>query len=443
MYSFDPETFASRRRRLMDRIGEEAVAVFVANPEATRSNDTDYPYRPSSDILYLTGYREPQAVLVIAPGHDQGEFVLFVRDRDPDKEQWEGRRSGPEGAQVDYGAHAAFTVDELDDKLPEFLEGRQKLYYTLGQNAAFDRRITDWLKSLRHRRNKPSGAPGTLIDARDVLHEMRLRKTPEEVALLRRAVELTAEAHVLAMKHCQPGMHEYELQALIEYHFRKNGAEFPAYSSIVGSGPNATILHYTENRDVIEDDHVVLIDAGAELGFYAGDITRSFPASGSFTPAQRDVYQAVLDAQLAVLDSVEPGIPYNELQDCAVRHLTESMVDLGLMTGSVDELIEEEVYKKYYPHNVGHWLGIDVHDVGPYHDTEGSWRPLEPNMVLTIEPGLYIPEDDEDAPAELRGVGVRIEDDVLVTESGHENLSASCPKAADEIEALVGSQPAD
>jgi Xaa-Pro aminopeptidase len=439
MYSFSPETFADRRRELMERIGPDGVAILVANPERTRSHDTAYPYRPSSDILYLSGFREPQTVLVLAPGHDDGEFVMFVRDRDPDKEQWEGRRAGVEGAKADYGADAAFAVDELDEKLPAFLEERDALYYTLGQSGEFDKRITRWINKLRHRRSKPSGAPGALIDARDLLHEMRVRKSPEELGLIRRAADITAEAHVLAMQHCKPGIAEYELQALIEYHFRKHGAEFPAYTSIVGAGDNATILHYVENRDVIGEGDVVLIDAGCEFGFYAADITRSFPASGTFSPAQRDLYQAVLDAQLAVIDRIAPNVAYNELQDTAIRHLTQSMVDLKLLDGSVDELIEEETYKKYYPHNIGHWLGIDVHDVGPYHNTEGSWRALEPDMVLTIEPGIYVPESDEDAPEGLRGVGVRIEDDILVTEQGYENLSSACPKAADEIEALVGS----
>lgn len=439
MYSFSPETFAARRRDFMERIGPDGVAILVANPESTRSHDTNYPYRPSSDILYLSGFREPQTVLVIAPGHDEGEFVMFVRDRDPSKEQWEGRRAGPDGAKETYGADAAYTVDEIDEKLPAFLEERERLYYTLGRNGQFDKRVTGYINSLRHRRSKPSGAPGALIDARDILHDMRVRKNPEEIELIRRAVDVTSEAHVLAMKHCRPGINEYELQALIEYHFRKNGAEFPAYTSIVGAGDNATILHYVENRDTIEDGEVVLIDAGCELGFYAADLTRSFPASGKFTPAQRDLYEAVLDCQLAVIDAIAPGLAYNELQDLAVRKLTEAMIDLKLLDGSADELIEEKAYKKYYPHNIGHWLGIDVHDVGPYHDTEGSWRPLEPNMVLTIEPGLYVPEGDEDAPEALRGVGVRIEDDILVTDDGYENLSRACPKAADEVEALVGS----
>lgn len=438
MYSFSPEHFAHRRRRLIERIGDDAVAVFVGGPEATRSHDTSYPYRPASDVLYLTGFREPQAVVVIAPGHDEGDFAMFVRKRDEEAEMWDGRRAGPEGAVADWGADVAYALDELDDKLPGFLKGRQTLYYTLGARPEFDERVTRWMNELRHRRREPSAAPAALRDARDVLHELRLRKTAEEIEVMRQAVRISGEAHVLAMRHCKPGMHEYELQALIEYHFRKNGAEFPAYTTIVGSGANATVLHYVENRGVIGADDVVLVDAGAEFGFYAGDITRSFPASGRFTGAQRDVYQAVLDCQEALVDMIAPGVIYNELQDTAVRLLSEAMVELGLIDASVDQVIDEELYKGFYPHSVGHWLGIDVHDVGPYYTDAGDWRPLEPGMVLTIEPGLYIRQQAEGVPDAMRGVGVRIEDDILVTEDGYENLSHDCPKQADEIEALVG-----
>jgi Xaa-Pro aminopeptidase len=439
MYSLSPEHFENRRREFMSRIGDQGVAIFVANPHQSRSADTEYQYRPSSDVLYLSGFREPEAVIVLAPDHEDGEFVMFVRDRDEEAELWNGRRAGPEGAQNTYGADAAFAIEELDDKLPEFLEHRDTLYYTFGRNDDFDQKVIGWMKSLRHRRGKPPAAPAAIVDARDVVNDMRVIKTSEEIERMRASVDLTVEAHILAMQNCTPGIKEYELQALIEYHFRKNGAEYPAYESIVGSGNNATVLHYTDNRDTIESGDVVLIDAGAELEFYAGDITRSFPASGEFTPAQKDVYQAVLDAEIAAIDDVEPGLPYNELQDRTVRRLTQSMIDLGLLDGSVDELIDQEEYKRYYPHKIGHWLGIDVHDVGPYYDDDQNWRALEPGMVLTIEPGIYIPESDESAPEELRGLGIRIEDDILVTADGCENLSKACPKTIDEVEALVGS----
>lgn len=439
MYSLSPEHFENRRREFNRRIGESGVAIFVANPHQSRSADTAYQYRPSSDILYLSGFREPEALIVLAPSHEEGDFIMFVRDRDEEAELWNGLRAGPGGACEQYGADAAYPLSELDEKLPEFLEHRDTLYYTFGQDPEFDDKVTGWMKSLRHRRGKPPAAPAAIVDARDVVNDMRVVKTADEIERMRASVELTAEAHVLAMENCQPGIKEYELQALIEYHFRRNGAEYPAYESIVGSGNNATVLHYTENRKTIEDGDVILIDAGAELEFYAGDITRSFPASGTFTPAQRDVYQAVLDAEIAAIDDVEPGIPYNELQERTVRRLTQSMIDLGLLDGSIDELIENEDYKTYYPHKVGHWLGIDVHDVGSYYTTDNEWRALEPGMVLTIEPGIYIPETDESAPEEMRGLGIRIEDDILVTPDGRDNLSKSCPKTIDEVEALVGS----
>jgi Xaa-Pro aminopeptidase len=439
MYSLDSEHFAQRRRDFIDAIGPDGVAVLTANPRRRRSKDTEFPYRPSSDILYLTGFREPETVLVIAPGHDAGEVAMFVRPRDEDAELWDGERPGPDGAEAEYGADVAYSTEELDDELPKFLEDRETLYYTLGRDEEFDQRITGWMHDLRHRRSQPPGAPRSLVDVRDVLHELRLRKRPEEIELMRRANEITAEAHIMAMRHCRPGMGEYELQALLEFQFRRHGAEFPAYPSIVGSGNNATCLHYTDNRDAISAQDVILVDAGCELGFYAGDITRSFPASGSFTDVQRDIYQAVLDAQKAAIADVEPGLPFDELQERTVRRLTESLVDLEILEGNVDDLIEEEEYKDYFPHRVGHWLGIDVHDAGPYYTDEGEWRDLEPGMVLTVEPGLYFPEADDSIPDAFRGTGVRIEDDILVTEDGYENFSTDCPKEPGEIEDLVGS----
>jgi len=438
MYSLEPEDFRQRRRALMDAIGPDAVAVFPPNPVQSRSRDTDFPYRPSSDILYLTGFREPRAVVVLAPGHDEGEFAMFVRPRDEDAELWNGTRAGPEGAVREYGADVAWEIDELDEKLPDFLAGRETLHYTLGRDEQFDERVTNWIHDLRHRRDEPPAAPRELVDARDALHELRLQKRPEELDLMRRANRVTSEAHVLAMKHCQPGVREYELQALIEFHFQRHGSEFPAYPTIVGSGSNATCLHYTDNRDTVRDDDVLLIDAGCELEFYAGDITRSFPASGSFSPAQRDAYDAVLSAQRRALEDIEAGLDFDDLQERTARRLTESLVDLDVLDGSVDALVDDEEYKPYFPHKVGHWLGIDVHDVGPYRAVDGDWRTLQPDMVLTVEPGLYFPERDDDVPEPLRGLGIRIEDDVRVTENGHENFSAECPKNPDAIEELVG-----
>lgn len=442
MDSLPSEVFERRRRKLMDEIGDEAVAIFVGPPLRNRSNDTDYPYRPSSDVLYLSGFREPNTVLLLAPGHDEGEFVMFAPDRDDKKERWEGRRAGPEGAVERFGADAAFGLSELDEALPRWLEGRKQLYYTLGSDDAFDRRVIGWIQELRHRRHGVSAAPGTIVDVRDLIYTARLTKSDEELSLLRTACEISSQAHVLAMKHCRPGMHEYELQALIEYHFRRSGGEFPAYTSIVGAGDNATILHYTENRSPIEAGDVVLIDAGCEYQFYAGDITRSFPANAEFTPAQRDIYQAVLEAQKAAIDDLEPGLTYEALRENTQRRLAASMIDLGLLEGSVDEILEEDKHRDYYPHSIGHPLGVDVHDVGLYRETKDQERVLVDGMVMTIEPGIYVPASDESAPAEMRGVGVRIEDDILITAEGLENLTADCPKEVEAVEALVGSADA-
>ncbi len=433
---------ADRRRELMERIGEDSVAIFTANPHPIRSNDTRFPYRPSSDILYLTGFREPETVVVLAPGRDEGEFVMFVRDRDEDAERWAGRRAGPAGVEAEWGADEGHAIGEIDEVVPEILAGRETLYYTLGQDGEFDEKVTGWINDLRHRRGEPPGAPEALVDARDVIHEMRLCKRPEEKEVMREANQITMEAHELAMRYCRPGIAEYQLEALIEFHFRRNGAEFPAYPTIVGSGNNATILHYTDNRDVLRRGEMVLIDAGCEYGDYAGDITRSYPVDGHFSSPQRKVYQSVLEAQIAAIEDVEPGLPFDKLQERTVERLTRSLVEFGVLAGDVDELIEEEAYKDYYPHKVGHWLGIDVHDVGMYREREGDWKELEPGMVVTIEPGLYFPEDDEEVPEPLRGIGVRIEDDVMVTETGYENLSKGCPKRIDEVEELVGSADA-
>ncbi len=439
MEALSKQEFARRRARLMEDIGDEAVAVFVGPPPRPRSNDTSYPYRPSSDILYLSGFHEPQAVLVLAPGHDDGEFVLFAPDRDPKVEQWEGRRAGPEGAVEDYGADAAFGLSELDEELPKWLADRKRLYYTLGSDDDFDERVVGWIQELRHRRHGVSGMPSAVVDVRDLVYTARLTKSDEEIEILKKACQISSQAHILAMQHCRPEIYEYELQALLEYHFRQQGGEGPAYPSIVGAGDNATILHYTDNKSRIGADDVVLIDAGCEYQYYAGDITRSFPAGGTFSPAQRDIYQAVLQVQQAAIGDLEPGFSYEELQANTRRRLTEAMVDLGLLTGSVEQLVEEEKYRDYYPHSIGHPLGIDVHDVGLFRTSEDESRIFRENMVMTIEPGLYVPASDESAPEEMRGVGIRIEDDVLITASGTENLTAHCPKAVDDIEQLVGS----
>ena len=375
---------------------------------------------------------------VFAPGCKDGPFTLFVRPRDPKREQWDGRRAGVAGALSDYGADRAFELDQIDVELPKILEGSATLHAQLGRDPAFDATLHKMLGALRDRRRKPPANPSVLRDPRDVLHAMRFVKDEDELVWLRRACEISAEAHAAAMRACKPGMYEYELQALIEYVFARRGAAAPSYNTIVGAGANATILHYIENRDPIADGDVVLIDAGCEYNFYAGDITRSFPANGKFTHAQRDLYQAVLDAQVAAIAMCTTDHTWQEIHDATIRRLTVSMTDLGLLAGSVDELIETKAYEKYFMHGTGHWLGVDVHDPNPYY-TGLDPRRVENGSVQTIEPGLYVPQDDESAPAELRGVGIRIEDDVLATSAGPAVLTAGVPKAIAEIEALVGS----
>lgn len=421
----------------MDAIGDDGVVILTSPGEKARSHDTNYPYRPSSDIVYLSGFEEPETVLVFAPGHDLGAFVMFVRPNDAEKEVWDGARAGLDGATSRFGADVAYAIEDLDKELPKYLEGRETLYYTLGDDEAFDRKIARWMNKLRFRRGKAPAAPRVIADTRDVLHEMRVRKTADELAMMREAAKISSEAHIIAMKTARPGLHEYEVQAAMEHHFRMRGANFPAYTSIVGGGHNATVLHYVENRDRLENDDVLLIDAGCEYEFYAADITRSFPVSGKFTPEQRDAYQLVLEAQKAAIDDVRVGVRYNELQERTARRLTDALVQLQILSGSVDENIESEAYKQFYPHRVGHWLGMDVHDVGSYYDARGAWRELEPGMVVTVEPGLYF-SLDADVPEGFRGLGIRIEDDIVVTESGPENLTVDCPKEIVDMEAIIG-----
>lgn len=439
MYNLPKEEFAARRKRVLERIGPDGVAVIFGEPERIRSNDTDFKYRAGSDVLYLSGFVEPGCVLVLAPGHTDGDFIMFVRGRNPEAETWTGRRQGTEGAVANFGADHAHDVETLWSELPNYLRARKTLYWSIAEDPEFDRSILKVIKELRATRRKAPEAPLEFADIRDIVHEMRLFKTPAELELMRHAAKITSEAHVLAMRTAKPGMMEYELQAVIEGHFLKNGAEGVAYNSIVGAGDNATILHYTENRDQMKASDVVLIDAGCEYHFYAADITRSFPVSGRFEGAAKDVYEAVLEAQIEGVASVRKGLAYDELQTKTVRRLTQAMIDLGALKGSLDQHIEEESFRAYYPHNVGHWLGIDVHDVGSYFGVDRAYRALEPGMVLTIEPGLYFPAHDTTIPEALRGIGVRIEDDVLVTEGDPEVLTAECPKSVADIETLMNS----
>jgi len=431
----DMTQFANRRRDVMQQM-DGGVAIIPTAPVRVRNRDVHFPFRPDSDFYYLTHFPEPEAVAVLVPGRPHGEFLLFCRDRDPEKEIWDGRRAGIEGAREFYGADDAFPIDDIDDILPGLLENREKVFYSMGRNPEFDARLMGWVNEVRGKSRNGVHAPGEFVDLNFILHEMRLFKTGEEIRLMKRAAKVSAAAHRRAMKSCRPGMMEFEVEAELLYEFRKGGCPFPAYPPIVGGGANSCILHYSENNAELRTGDILLIDAAGEYDGYAADITRSFPVGGRFTAEQRDVYEIVLAAQRAAIEQVRPGRHWNEPHDAAVRVLTDGLVQLNLLKkGSVDAHIEDGAYKRFYMHRTGHWLGMDVHDVGDY-KVQDQWRLLEPGMVLTVEPGLYIGVAD-DVPAGFHNIGVRIEDDVLVTREGAEVLSKDAPKEISEIENLM------
>lgn len=420
----------------INRLGQDSVAIISSAPEATRSNDTNYRYRQNSDFYYLTGFDEPEAIAVITPTQEQ-KFTLFVRPRDPEREIWDGRRAGVEGAVKQYGADAAFPAEEFREKLGDLINGARNLYYRIGGgNPELDDMIVRQIGRMRSMGRKGINAPEAIIDTGAILHEMRLIKSADEVELMQRAADIAAEAHREAMKTARPGMKEYEVEALIEFIFRRSGAAGPAYTSIVGSGPNATVLHYINNDATLRDGDLLLVDAGAEYQGYASDITRTFPVNGRFTQAQRDIYDLVLQTQVDCVRRARPGVQMEELKSHSIEMLTEGMVRLGLLEGEPEKLIEEKKYEQFYMHGLGHFLGIDVHDVGRYYN-DGESRRLEPGMVITVEPGLYVAENTEGIPEKYRGIGVRIEDDVLITEDGQRVLSSKVPKQPEEIEELM------
>jgi Xaa-Pro aminopeptidase len=418
----------------MRRIGPGGALLLASPPERLRNGDTHYKFRQDSDLLYLTGFAEPGAALLLRPGHPT-PFVLFVRPRNPAEETWTGRRAGVEGAVRDHGADAAFSVAELDDKLAELVMGAEEIHYPFGREPELDTAVARLLGRLRAGERRGRRAPVHLVDARLTLHEMRLVKSPDEVAILRRAAAITAEAHVAAIRAARVGSGEHEIEAIIDYTFRRRGGSGPGYPTIVGAGANATILHYVENRDRLARGQLLLIDAGCEIDGYTADVTRTSPVAAPFSPPQRHLYEAVLETQLAAIAAVKPGATLDGIHQAVVEQLTGQLVALGLLKGEVPALVESGEYRKFYMHRTSHWLGMDVHDVGFYSEG-GASRPLAPGMVLTIEPGLYVAVD-ADAPAEYRGLGVRIEDDILVTADGHENLTAAVPKSVSDLETLV------
>lgn len=425
---------AARRQRLADLLGDDGIALIAATPERNRNNDVDYPYRPNSDFRYLTGFSEPEAIAVIAPGCEQGDYLLFCRDRDEAHEIWVGRRAGPEGAVADYDADYALPIDAFEDWLPGLLDGRQRLYLTRGVNPEFEHEVIEALGAM-HSQGRGATPPDETVALDRVLHAMRLRKSAAEIVLMREAAATSARAHAAAMRAARPGMYEYQLAAVLHYAFETDGMGW-AYPSIVGSGENACVLHYIENAGVMHDGDLVLIDAGAEYRGYAGDITRTFPVNGRFSDAQRELYDVVLAANRAAIAAARPGQPFNTVHQAALRELVAGMVELGLLAGDIDQIIEDESYRAFFMHGTSHWLGMDVHDVGDY-KSNGEWQLLEPGMALTVEPGLYVRANSATAPERFWNIGIRVEDDIVITEDGCEVLTGDVPKDADEIEALM------
>ena len=427
--------FARRRRLLMRSMGRDSIAIVPAAPVRLRNSDVEYAYRQDSDFHYLTGFDEPDSVAILVPGREHAEYMLFVRDRDPARETWDGRRAGPAGATRDFDADDAFPIGDIDEILPGLLENREKVYYAMGTHPDFDQRVVGWVNGLRAQAKHGRHSPQEIVALDHVLHDMRLFKSRAEIAMMREAARIGAAAHVRAMRACAPGRAEYEIAAEIAHEFRRHNADH-SYLPIVGGGGNACILHYRENDAVLRDGDLLLIDAGCEYQGYASDITRTFPVNGRFTAAQRAVYDIVLEANLAATAKVRPGNHWNEPHDAAVRVVTQGLVRLGLLKGRVPALEKAQAYRRYFMHRTGHWLGIDVHDVGDYKIGD-EWRVFEPGMALTIEPGIYIPANARGVPKRLRGIGIRIEDDVVVTKDGCEVLTGGVPKRAGEIEALM------
>jgi Xaa-Pro aminopeptidase len=415
------DEFARRRRQLLRQMGKDSIAILPAAPVRHRNNDVEYAYRQDSDFYYLTGFGEPEAVAVLIPGREQAEYILFVRDRDPARETWDGKRAGPAGAKRDFGADDAFPITDLDDILPGLLENRARVYYEMGMYPEFDQRIVGWVNGLRTQARNGRHPPQEIAALDHVLHDMRLFKSRMEIDVMREAAEIAARAHIRAMRYCRPGRKEYEVMAELVHEFRLSNAD-TSYLPIVGGGPNSCILHYRENNQPLRDGDLLLVDAGCEYESYASDITRTFPVGGRFTPEQRAVYEIVLEANLAAIQKVKPGNHWNDPHMAAVHVVTQGLVKLGLLKGRVAKLEREGAYRRFFMHRTGHWLGMDVHDVGDYKIGD-EWRVLEPGMVMTIEPGIYIPAGSRGVPKRFHNIGIRIEDDVVVTADGIENLT--------------------
>ncbi len=427
--------FKRRRTQLMKMMGKNAIAILPSASEIIRNRDAHFPFRQDSDFLYLTGFNEPDAVLVLKPGRKHGEYLLFCREKDSEQETWNGRRAGQEGAVEVHGADDSFPIDDIDDILPGLLEGTDSIYYTMGGYPEFDKRLIGWVNHIKSQSRAGLQVPSEFVSLDYLLHDMRLYKSREELRLLRKAAAINIRAHKRAMKTCAPGKFEYQIAAEFDHEYRSHNAQH-AYPAIVGAGANGCILHYTENSDELRDGELLLIDAGCEVEGYASDITRTFPVNGKYSSAQLEVYEIVLAAHQAAVGKVTPGNHWNDPHNAAVRVITRGLVELGLLRGQVPKLIKDQAYRRFYMHRTGHWLGLDVHDVGDYKIGD-QWRLLEPGMVMTIEPGIYIPARARGVNRKWWNIGIRIEDDVLVTRNGHEILTDALPRTAREIEALM------
>lgn len=429
------QNYKNRRNELVNQIGDNDIVIVATGPVKSRNGDVEYQFRPDSDFYYLSGFSEPESVLVISPGRTQGQYVVFCRERNVQREMWDGRREGLDGVVANYDADDAFPIDDIHEILPGMMEGKNKVYTTVGRYPEFDAQLLSWMNKIKEDVRSGMHAPYEFIDLNHLLHEQRLIKRKDEIGLMRKAGKMSAAGHKRAMQVCRPGMFEYQVQAEMECVFRQAGSHYNAYPSIVAGGENACILHYTENTSELNNGDLLLIDAGAEFGCYASDISRTFPVNGKFTAEQRTLYEIVLDAQEAAFAKCQASMGWNEPHEAAVSVIAQGLLDEGLLTGSLEQVLETETYRQFYMHRTGHWLGMDVHDVGDYKVDE-AWRDLEPGMVFTVEPGIYVSPADNVAER-WHNIGIRIEDNVLILKDGFENLTATAPRTIDDIEAVM------
>jgi Xaa-Pro aminopeptidase len=428
--------FSERRLQLSNKVLDDSAIIVASALVKSRISDTDYAYRQDSNFYYLSGYEEPDSLILIRPNHDKEKFIIFCRDRDPLREQWDGFRTGQDGAIQEYQADNAYSINSIDQMMPELLAGVKNIYFSMSAPCGVDLKISQWVEDIRKNTRAGAEPPHNLLSLDSILHEMRLIKEDHEMDLMKQAADITTEAHIRAMQAVTPGMYEYQLEAEYLYAFNKNGARSAAYNSIVGGGNNSCILHYVENNAELKDGDLVLVDAGCEYKYYASDVTRTFPVNGKFSPEQKEIYSIVLEAHKQSMEQAKPGNKWNLMHEKSVEVIVEGLLDLGLLKGTKDQVIENGDYSKFYMHRIGHWLGMDVHDVGGYKQ-DGDWRDLEKGMVMTIEPGIYILDSLEDVDDKWKGIGVRIEDDIVVTESGFEVLTPNVPRTIEEVEHTV------